>query len=232
MYVNRELNSQIGIRSQDSYFSESDGASPTSMLLWRAAYRVRYVKHDANDGLCTTYFVVTTGCGTAAPECGTAALAVTAQIRTDTTQHVMHIKIYILAQLYHKRQHRLIYVHILHIYKVLKQHYYINRVSNGLSNSHLMETTLNGYKHDSSYSNLLSMASKKLLTPLIFSPFGIKHQKGKKRKEINQLTPPHHHLVGRSPNRCHHLHEQPHHHCYHRRHRSRSSLVLGGDQWK
>ena len=41
--VNRELNSQIGIRSQDSYFSESDGALPTSMLLWGAAYCVRYV---------------------------------------------------------------------------------------------------------------------------------------------------------------------------------------------
>ena len=41
--VNRELNSQIGIRSQDSYFSESDGAPPTSMLLWGAAYCVRYV---------------------------------------------------------------------------------------------------------------------------------------------------------------------------------------------
>ena len=42
-YVNRELNSQIDIRSQDSYFSESDGAPPTSMLLWGAAYYVRYV---------------------------------------------------------------------------------------------------------------------------------------------------------------------------------------------
>ena len=41
--VYRELNSQIGIRSQDSYFSESDGAPPTSMLLWGAAYYVRYV---------------------------------------------------------------------------------------------------------------------------------------------------------------------------------------------
>ena len=112
-YVNRELNSQIGIRSQDSYFSESDGALPTSMLLWGAAYCVRYVKHDANDSLCTTWFVVVAGCGTA-------VLAVTSQIRTDTTQYVIHIKIYILAQLYHKQQHRLIYVHIPHIYKVLK----------------------------------------------------------------------------------------------------------------
>ena len=42
-YVNRELNSQIGIRSQDSHFSEGDGAPPTSMLLWGAAYYVRYV---------------------------------------------------------------------------------------------------------------------------------------------------------------------------------------------
>ena len=52
-YVNRELNSQIGIRSQDSHFSESDGAPPTSKLLWGAAYCVRYVKRDANNSLCT-----------------------------------------------------------------------------------------------------------------------------------------------------------------------------------
>ena len=76
--MNRELNSQIGIRSQDSHFSESDGAPPTSMLLWGAAYCVRYVKHDANNSLCITWFAVAAGCGTA-------ALAVTAQIRTDTT---------------------------------------------------------------------------------------------------------------------------------------------------
>ena len=111
--VNRELNSQIGIRSQDSHFSESDGAPPTSMLLWGVAYCVRYVKHDANDSLCTTCFAIIAGCSTA-------ALAVIAQIRTYTTQYLIHIKIYILAQLYHKRQHRLIYVHIPHIYKVLK----------------------------------------------------------------------------------------------------------------
>ena len=37
-YVNIELNSQIGIRNQDSYFSESDGAPPTSMLLWGATH--------------------------------------------------------------------------------------------------------------------------------------------------------------------------------------------------
>ena len=60
------------------------------MLLWGAAYYVRYVKCDANDSLCTTWFVV-------AARCGTVALAVTAQIRTDGTQHVIHIKIYILA---------------------------------------------------------------------------------------------------------------------------------------
>ena len=73
-YVNRELNSQISIRSQDSHFSESNRAPPISMLLWGAAYYDRYVKHDANDSLCTTWFVVAAGCGTA-------ALAVTAQIR-------------------------------------------------------------------------------------------------------------------------------------------------------
>ena len=95
-YVNRELNSQIGIRSQDSYFSESDGAPLTSMILWGAAYYVRSIKRDANDSLCTIWFAVAAGCDTA-------ALVVTAQIRTDTTQYVIHIKIYILAQLYHKR---------------------------------------------------------------------------------------------------------------------------------
>jgi len=42
-------------------------------------------------------FAVTAGCGTTAPECVTAAVVVTVQIRTDTTQHVIHIKIYILA---------------------------------------------------------------------------------------------------------------------------------------
>ena len=84
-YVNRELNSQIGIRSQDSHFSESDWASPTSMLLWGATYYVRYVQHDANDSLCITWFAIAAGYITVAPECGTAALAVIAQIRTDTT---------------------------------------------------------------------------------------------------------------------------------------------------
>ena len=42
-YVNRELNSQISIRSQDSHFSESDGAPPTSMLIWGAAYCVKKI---------------------------------------------------------------------------------------------------------------------------------------------------------------------------------------------
>jgi len=41
--VNTELNSQTGIRSQDSHFSESDGAPPTSMLLWGAAHCVKYM---------------------------------------------------------------------------------------------------------------------------------------------------------------------------------------------
>ena len=64
--VNRELNSQISIRSQDSHFNESDGAPPTFMLLWGAAYCVRYVKCDTNDSLCITCFAVTARCGTAA----------------------------------------------------------------------------------------------------------------------------------------------------------------------
>ena len=88
-YVNRELNSQIGIRSQDSHFSESDEA-PQHPCSCGVLHTIRYVKHDANDNLCTTCFAVAAGCGTA-------VLAVTAQIKTDTTQHVIHIKIYILA---------------------------------------------------------------------------------------------------------------------------------------
>ena len=106
--VNTELNSQTGIRSQDSHFSKSDGAPSTSMLLWVAAYCVRYVKCDANDSLCTTWFAIVA-------RCGTATLTITTQIRTDTAHNVIHIKIYILAQLYHKRRHRLIYIHIPHI---------------------------------------------------------------------------------------------------------------------
>ena len=106
-YVNRELNSQIGIRSQDSYFSESDGPpyihAPMGCYILCQVYR-----RDVNDSSCTTSFVVIAGCVTA-------ALAVTAQIRTGTTQHVTHIKIYILAQFYHQLQHRLIHVHIPHI---------------------------------------------------------------------------------------------------------------------
>ena len=76
--VNGKLNSRIDIRSQESHFSESDGAPPTSMLLWGAVYYVRFVKRDANDSLCITWFTVANGCGTI-------ALAITAQIRTNTT---------------------------------------------------------------------------------------------------------------------------------------------------
>ena len=68
------------------------------MLLWDAAYYVRYVKRDANDSLYTTWFAVVARCGTVTPKCGTAALAVTGQIRTNTTQHMIHIKICTLAQ--------------------------------------------------------------------------------------------------------------------------------------
>jgi hypothetical protein len=39
-YVNRELNSQIGIRGQNSHIELSDRAPPTSMLLWGAAHSV------------------------------------------------------------------------------------------------------------------------------------------------------------------------------------------------
>ena len=41
--MNCELNSQIGIRGQDSYFSQSDGAPPTSMLLWGTTRSVMYI---------------------------------------------------------------------------------------------------------------------------------------------------------------------------------------------
>jgi hypothetical protein len=46
-YVNREMNSQIGIRGQNSHIELSDGAPPTSMLLWGAAHSVTriYVMH-------------------------------------------------------------------------------------------------------------------------------------------------------------------------------------------
>jgi hypothetical protein len=39
-YVNRELNSQIGIRGQNLHIELSDGAPPASMLLWGAAHNV------------------------------------------------------------------------------------------------------------------------------------------------------------------------------------------------
>ena len=39
-YVNGELNSQIGIRGQNSHIELSDGAPPTSTLLWGAAHSV------------------------------------------------------------------------------------------------------------------------------------------------------------------------------------------------
>ena len=41
--VNWELNSQFGIRSQDSHFSQSDEAPPTTMLLWGVAHYVIYI---------------------------------------------------------------------------------------------------------------------------------------------------------------------------------------------
>ena len=165
------------------------------MLLWGATYCVRYVKCDANDSLCTTCFAVTAGCGTA-------ALAITAQIRTDTTQHVIHIKIYILAQLYHKRQQRLIYVHIPHKESnssIISQF----RVFNGLSTCHLMKTTLNGYKHDSSCSNLCGI--KKVVEPSNFLPLW--HKAPKKRRKEGRSTPTRH--LPRCPsNKYHHLLQQ------------------------
>jgi hypothetical protein len=39
-YVDRELNSQIGVRGQNSHLELSDGAPPTSMLLWGAAHGI------------------------------------------------------------------------------------------------------------------------------------------------------------------------------------------------
>ena len=63
--VNRELNSQIGIKSQDSYFSESDGPpyihAPMGCYILCQVYR-----RDVNDSSCITSFAITVGCGTAA----------------------------------------------------------------------------------------------------------------------------------------------------------------------
>jgi tetrahydromethanopterin S-methyltransferase subunit E len=42
-YVKCKLNFQIGIRGQNSHFSQSDGAPPTSMLLCGAAHSVKYI---------------------------------------------------------------------------------------------------------------------------------------------------------------------------------------------
>ena len=54
--VNWELNSQFGIRGQDSHFSQSDGAPPTTMLMWGATHYVMYINAmlmtgDAHKGL-------------------------------------------------------------------------------------------------------------------------------------------------------------------------------------
>ena len=89
--VNGEFNSQIGIRSQDSCFSKSDGAPPTSMLLWGAAYCVRYVKRDANDSLCIHVLAAAAECGTAAPVC-------TSKTESSTIQLAQIKKICNLAQ--------------------------------------------------------------------------------------------------------------------------------------
>ena len=78
-YVNRVLNSQIGIRSQDSHFSESEGAPPTSMLLWGAAYCVKKYIRDVYDSLCTHVLAAAAECGTTAPDC-------TSKIKSSTTQ--------------------------------------------------------------------------------------------------------------------------------------------------
>jgi hypothetical protein len=39
-YVNRELNSQVNIRGQNSHIELSDGALPISMLLWGATHGI------------------------------------------------------------------------------------------------------------------------------------------------------------------------------------------------
>ena len=44
--VNRELNYQIGIRSQDSHFSKSDGAPPTSMARKSQLYFISFVSSN------------------------------------------------------------------------------------------------------------------------------------------------------------------------------------------
>ena len=88
--MNRELNSQIDIRSQDSHFSESDGAFTTSMLLWGVAYCVKKYIRDAYDSLCTHVLAAAAECGTTAPDC-------TSKTKSSTTQLVQIKKICNLA---------------------------------------------------------------------------------------------------------------------------------------
>ena len=68
--MNRELNSQLGIRGQDSHFSEVKiGAPPTSMPLWGAHTVLRKYIRDTYDRSYTHVL-------TAVAECGTTALGV------------------------------------------------------------------------------------------------------------------------------------------------------------
>ena len=97
---------------------------------------------------------------------------------------MIHIKIYILAQLYHKRQQRLIYVHIPHKESnssIISQF----RVFNGLSTSHLTKTTLNRYEYDSSYSNLHGV--EKVVDPSNFLPLWHKAPKREEKKKDQYL---------------------------------------------
>ena len=69
--MNRELNSQLGIRGQDSHFSEVKiGAPPTSMPFVGVLHIVsrKYIR-DAYDRSCTHVLA-------AAAECGAATLGV------------------------------------------------------------------------------------------------------------------------------------------------------------
>ena len=54
-YVNGEFEfSNWHKRPRFTFFSESDGAPPTSMLLWGAAHLCQIYNRDANDSSCTT----------------------------------------------------------------------------------------------------------------------------------------------------------------------------------
>jgi hypothetical protein len=66
IYVNRDLNSQFGIKGQDSHFSEVKVGLPLHPCSCGVLHTVsRIYIHDAYDRSCTQSLAVTVGCGTA-----------------------------------------------------------------------------------------------------------------------------------------------------------------------